>query len=206
MDVVWTQQISAHAIHKEGEYFPPFFGAVGKFLNLLAMPFYRSKASGALTPLFAATSPLVTQYDIRGEFLIPTPRFAMPNWISKLLDAICDPLFGVHIPEGLNLEPFCTGDHVIPTSSNLPPIGYNTLLGVSARSASVGNDLYAFTEAVIEYRIHVELSPLKNLMLLRAKTVFEFSVIFLMFGSLAKAVHGSLTNDHVDHVQPQETK
>ncbi|EKX38341.1 hypothetical protein GUITHDRAFT_77282 [Guillardia theta CCMP2712] len=44
-----------------GEYFPPFFGAAGKLINFFAIPFYRSKASGALTPLFAATSPLVTQ-------------------------------------------------------------------------------------------------------------------------------------------------
>ena len=42
----------------------------------------------------------MSQYDIRGQFLIPTPRFAMPDWISHLLDSICDPLLGVHIPKG----------------------------------------------------------------------------------------------------------
>ena len=84
------------------------------------------------------------------------------------------------------------------------------------------HDLEAFTEAVIDHRIYVGRAPLQNLILSRAKSAFgdtvaqvifkanvclaDCSILFLVFGSVARAIHGSFSHHELNQDEPQASE
>ena len=94
-----------------GHCFPPFFGLAGAFAEACATPFFRSNANGALTTLWAATSPAVLTHNVHGEYVVPCDGWRLPDAVTALTNRI---LPTVHLPDGLIFEPWVTAQRVAP--------------------------------------------------------------------------------------------
>ena len=84
-----------------GHCFPPFFGTLGVISEWLAGPFFRSASNGALTTLWAATSPKLLHYNVHGEYIAPCAGWRLPQLVTDLINRL-DPL--ARVPPRFSLK------------------------------------------------------------------------------------------------------
>jgi len=104
--------IKSELFRDGGHCFPPFFGLLGRVAEAFALPFFRTEANGALTSLWAGTSPCVVQDNVHGEYVVPCQGWLFPSWLLTAANKLLTPN---ELPEGLRLEPWSTGQTVAPT-------------------------------------------------------------------------------------------
>jgi len=96
-----------------GLCFPPFFGVFGKLIRIITHPWLRSPSNGALTVLYASTSPDVVKNNQHGKYIVPCRGWLLPSWFRAFGNSL-RPFTKGEIRPGLFLEPFTTGSHVAP--------------------------------------------------------------------------------------------
>lgn len=113
---------------ESGGCFPPFFSVLGQAGHLAALPFYRSSASAATAVLFPATSPVISQEGVRGQWIVPVRTWLFPRWLAvvsmwlgRLLDSSDPPV----LPHGILVEPWMTRDLVYPAPGIPSPAASN---------------------------------------------------------------------------------